>query len=148
MNLEPVRVLLIEDNAADVYMFRKALQSAELNFELTVIEEGARALAWVESEEESEGGPLPDLVVVDLNLPRNDGIQILRAIRQSERLRSIPVVITSSSPSAPAAIEEESLEIAQYIRKPPDLDEFLQIGRSLRGVLLGGRGADPGHAES
>ena len=103
---EPVRILLVEDNTADVYLFRKALLGAELNFELTVIEDGGRAIAFVRGEGEYAGSPVPDLVVLDLSLPKNDGIQVLEAIRATKRFANVPVVITSSSPSPPARLKD------------------------------------------
>ena len=133
---EPFRILLVEDNTADVYLFRKALLAAELNFELTVIEDGGRAIGFVRGEGEYAGSPVPDLVVLDLSLPKNDGIQVLEAIRAAKRFADIPVVMTSSSPSPPARLQEEHLQLASYIMKPPDLEDFLQIGRVLKEILL------------
>jgi CheY-like chemotaxis protein len=133
---EPVRILVVEDNTADVYLLRKALLGAGLNFELTVIEDGGRAIAFVGGEGEYAGSPVPDLVVLDLNLPKNDGIQVLEAIRATKRFSNVPVVVTSSSPSPPARLKDEHLQIVRYIMKPPDLEDFLQIGTALKGILL------------
>lgn len=133
---EPFRILLVEDNTADVYLFRKALLAAELNFELMVIEDGGRAIEFVRGEGEYAGSPVPDLVVLDLSLPKNDGIQVLEAIRAAKRFADTPVVMTSSSPSPPARLQEEHLQLASYIMKPPDLEDFLQIGRVLKEILL------------
>ena len=74
------RILLVEDNDADVYLFRKALEAADLKFELTVAQDGAEALAFVRREGTRS---VPDLVVLDLNLPKDGGIQVLKAIRES-----------------------------------------------------------------
>jgi CheY-like chemotaxis protein len=133
---EPVRVLLVEDNAGDAYLFRKALEAAELNFDLTVIDDGSQALAFVRGEREYAGNAVPDLVVLDLNLPKHEGIEILNAIELSRRFEGVPVVITSSSPWPPRLKESERLRISRYIPKPPDLDAFLAIGAQLKEVLL------------
>ena len=130
MSDRPVRILLVEDNEADVYLFRKALAGAELNFELTVIEDGGRAMAFVHGEGEFSGEPVPDLAVLDISLPKNDGIQVLEAIRSDERFADMPVIVTSSSPQPPARLKEEILRVARYIPKPADLEGFLQIGGS------------------
>jgi CheY-like chemotaxis protein len=98
-----------------------------VNFELTVIEDGAEALAFVEGE-----GPVPDLAVLDLNLPKHDGVQVLGAIRASRRFARTPVVIASSSAQAPAFIRTEDSRVAHYFMKPPDLAEFLQVGPILK----------------
>jgi len=136
MRDEPVRILLVEDNTADVYLFRKALTSAGLNFELTVIEDGAAAIAFVLGEGKHAGSPVPHLAVLDLSLPKNDGIQVLEAIRATERFANMPVVVTSSSPSPPGRLKEKQLQPARYIIKPPDLEDFLRIGVTLKEMLL------------
>ena len=141
---EPVRILLVEDNTADVYLFRKALLGVELNFELTVIEDGSTAIAFVRGEGEYAGSPVPDLAVLDLSLPKNDGIQVLEAIRATKRFANVPVVITSSSPSPPARLKDEHLQVVRYVMKPPDLEDFLQIGKALKGIL---RQSKAGNAE-
>ena len=140
----PVRILLVEDNTADVYLFRKALLGAELNFDLTVIEDGGRAISFARDEGEYAGSPVPDLFVLDLSLPKNDGIQVLEAIRAKKRFANVPVVITSSSASPPARLNDEHLQVVRYIMKPPDLEDFLQIGKALKGILLQSQAGNPG----
>jgi len=100
---EPVRILLVEDNDADVYLFRKALKNAGLNFDLTVIEDGGRAIAFIRGEGQYAGSPVPDLAIIDLSLPKDDGIEVFEAIRAAERFADMPVVIASSSAKPPAA---------------------------------------------
>ena len=141
---EMVRILLVEDNTADVYLFRKAFVAAELNFELTVIEDGGRAIASVRGEGEYAGSRVPDLVVLDLSLPKHDGIQVLEAIRATKRFANVPVVITSSSRSPPARLKDEHLQVVRYIMKPPDLEDFLQIGRALKEILLQSQAGNAG----
>jgi CheY-like chemotaxis protein len=111
---------------------------------LTVIEDGARAMAFVRGEGEYASSLVPDLVVLDVSLPKNDGIQVLEAIRSTERFASVPVVITSSSPSPPDRLKEEHLQVARYIMKPPDLEDFLLIGRTLKEILLQSQAAKAG----
>ena len=136
---DPVRILLLEDNSADVYLFRMALTAAGLNFELTVIEDGGSGMAFVRGDGEYTDSPAPDLAVIDLNLPKNDGIQILEALRASERFSDMPVVVTSSSASPPARLKQDDLRVARYITKPPDLEAFLGIGLALKEILLKNR---------
>src|SRR5215469_10456895 len=128
MSADRVRILLVEDNAGDVYLFRKALKAAELNFELTVIDNGAEALAFFQGKGDYADSPPPDLTLLDLNLPKNDGIEVQRVIRRNERFANVPVVVTSSSPSLPSQAAHEHLEVTRYIPKPPDLEDFLKIG--------------------
>jgi len=134
VNSKPAHILMLEDNAADVYLFRKALEDANVNFELTVFKDGGRALEFVRREE-SLGERAPDLAVLDVNVPKNDGLEVLDAMRKNRRFDSVPVVITSSSPSPPPYSTAAQFENVRYIRKPADLEEFLQIGVILRDIL-------------
>jgi CheY-like chemotaxis protein len=139
MTGDRVRILLVEDNAADVYLFRKALERADLNFELIVIEDGAEALAFARQDGPSAANPPPDLAVLDLNLPKNEGVEVLKAMRDNPRLANVPVVITSSSASTRERAAVEQLGVERYIAKPPDLDSFLEIGAVVKEVLLARR---------
>ena len=136
MPANPLRIVLVEDNAADVYLFRKALLSAGIVFDLTVIEDGARAMAFVRGKGEYAGSPVPDLAVIDLSLPKHDGIQVLESARASERFANTPVVILSSSAQPPARLADKHLRVTRYLTKPPDLEEFLRIGTILKEILL------------
>lgn len=142
---DPVRILLVEDNDADVYLFRKALKSAGLNCELTIIEDGGRAMTFIRSEAQYAGSPVPDLAVIDLSLPKNDGIQVLEAIRAAERFANMPVVVVSSSTRPPARVDLDRLRVVRYISKPPDLESFLQIGAVLKEILNQGQTRRAGH---
>jgi CheY-like chemotaxis protein len=144
MTGDTVRILLVEDNAADVYLFRKALQSAGLNFELTVIDDGGAAMAFIHGEGKHSGTPVPDIAVLDFSLPKNDGLQVLEALRKSERFADMPVIITSSSAKPPASLSQ-NLRVARYIMKPPDLEDFLQIGVAVKEIVLQNEAQRAGH---
>jgi chemotaxis family two-component system response regulator Rcp1 len=130
-------ILLLEDNPADIYLLRQALKNAGVGFELTVIEDGADGLDFARRQGKYKGSFIPDLAVLDLNLPKGGGESVLKAMRQSNDLDRVPVVIMSSSvePSEQANVKE--LGVEQFIRKPADLEAFLQIGYVLKEVLLG-----------
>jgi len=130
-----VRILLIEDNPADVDLLRRAFKSAELDCDLMLLEDGAEALEYVRSLEQNDDGSGPDLAVLDLNLPKNDGIEVLQAIRASSVLALLPVAVLSSSASSRERLKLEQFGIGRYITKPPDLDEFLRIGSTLKELL-------------
>jgi len=138
MRSERAHILLVEDNAADIYLFRKALERAQLDCELTVVEDGGEALAFVQDEGNAARLP-PDLAVIDLNIPRHDGIQVLRAVRKNKLLANIPVILTSSSPSLPLPAIIEQLNITRYIPKPLDLEAYLQIGTVVKELLCESR---------
>jgi two-component system, chemotaxis family, response regulator Rcp1 len=129
-------ILLVEDNAADVYLFEKALENAQLRFELTVIRDGAEALAFVRREGQYANSAAPDLAVLDLNLPKNGGLQVLRAIRESNDLARMPVAVVSSSASPQDLAKTHSLGVERHFTKPPDLEAFLQIGQIFKDMLL------------
>ena len=139
MDSKLFRILLVEDNAADVYLFEHALEDVQLRFELTVIRDGAQAVAFVRREGKYANSPAPDLAVLDLNLPKKGGLQVLRAIRESGDLAKVPVAIVSSSASPQDLAKTQSLGVQRYITKPPDLDAFLQIGQILREMLTENR---------
>jgi CheY-like chemotaxis protein len=139
MDSELFRILLVEDNAGDVYLFQKALEQAQLLFELITIRDGARALALVRREGNYANSLAPDLAVLDLNLPKNGGLQVLRAIRESRDLAKVPVVVVSSSASPEDLAKTQILGVERYITKPPDLDAFLQTGQIFREILMAGR---------
>ena len=132
-----VHILLVEDNPADVYLLRRALSKAGVNFELKIFDDGAEALEFTRHQTKlspKDHGNF-DLVVLDLNLPSNGGIEVLAAIRQNEILADTPVVVLTSSAASLERSQVEQLNISRFITKPPDLVDFLQIGNVLKELL-------------
>ena len=125
--------MLVEDNPADVLLIREALQEYSVRADIYVLSDGEKAVRFVESD--SRELPVPDLVILDLNLPRKTGREVLQHIRASDTLGKVRVVILSSS-EAPRDMEESfRLGITKYIRKPSSLPEFMKIGGTLRDLL-------------
>jgi CheY-like chemotaxis protein len=135
-------ILLLEDNPADIYLLRQALKNVGVDFELTVIEDGADGLAFARRQGKYQSSFIPDLAVLDLNLPKGGGESVLKAMRRSNDLDRVPVVIMSSSAAPTERANVEELGIEHFFRKPADLESFLQIGYVLKEVLLKG----PPHA--
>ncbi len=135
-------ILLVEDNAADIYLFRRALQRAGLIFEMTVIDDGGRALAFAKTDTKRTATRVPDLLVLDLNLPKIGGCEILEALRQNPDLSELTVAVMTSSAASQDFDKCAELGVGRYIIKPLDLDEFLQIGKVVKEVLLESK---PGH---
>jgi chemotaxis family two-component system response regulator Rcp1 len=129
-------ILLVEDNAGDIYLFRKALKAAQVDFDLTLLEDGAQALAFVRGDGKYVNMAVPDLAVLDLNIPKNGGMQVLAALRQSPRLAVVPVIITSSSHSPVDQAETARLGIELYLKKPVNFEGFMEIGTIFREVLM------------
>jgi DNA-binding response OmpR family regulator len=130
-----VHILLVEDNPADVELLRRAFSAAHLEYRLTVLEDGAEAMAMLKRLDGDGGEPSPDLTILDLNLPKNDGVEVLEAMRASKAFATVPVAVLSSSSSQREQARLERFRIGRYITKPADLDEFLNIGRIVKQLL-------------
>ena len=132
------RLLVIEDNPADVDLLNRALAAAGLNCELTVIEDGADALAFFRAgvaAPASDRVPVPDLVLVDLNLPKHGGLEVIETMRANSKFAQVPVIILSSSSAPRDRSRMEAFQVQRYIVKPADLEEFMRIGLQIREVL-------------
>lgn len=141
-NERKAHLLLLEDNPGDVDLLRRALRSAEFDCELTVLEDGAEALAFVRQQGKYAGARIPDLAVLDLNLPKNDGLEVLEAMRASRVFDAVPVAILSSSSSPHEQAKMQAFRIGRFITKPPDFEEFLKIGSTLKALLEESRSCD------
>ena len=127
----PTRILVAEDNPADVYLLREALSLEGGEVDLTVVSDGEQALEYVQQQGRFKDAIIPDLVVLDLNLPKSDGSDVLRCIRETGTYIGVPVVILTSSDSPRDRKTIESLGANSFITKPSDLDAFLSLGRTL-----------------
>jgi CheY-like chemotaxis protein len=131
------RILVAEDNPADVYLLREAFSLEGHGVELMVVTDGEQALDFVQNQGSFSNAPVPDLVVLDLNLPKSDGSDVLRSIRQKEAYNHVPVVVLTSSDSPRDRKTIEALGASSFITKPSDLDSFLALGRTLIGFVTG-----------
>jgi chemotaxis family two-component system response regulator Rcp1 len=133
---EPVRIVMIEDNPGDVYMIRHALDEQSLPYELRVIEDGGSAMSYLRSSGTPAGGPPPNLIVLDLNLPKEDGFEVLRSLRENEAWNRIPVAVLTSSEGPADYHEALRLGANCYLRKPDDLDGLSFVGEILTRFCL------------
>jgi len=133
---EPVEILLAEDNPGDVKLTRKALAEGKLANNLHVVGDGVEAMAYLRGEGEYEGRPRPDLVLLDLNMPRKDGRAVLEEIKCDEDLKRIPVVVLTSSEAEEDVAKSYELHANAYLTKPIDFDGFLEIVGSLEEFWL------------
>lgn len=129
------RILVIEDNSADVFLLGRALDKQEGRFELTCLADGGAAIAFIRREGAYADAAIPDLILVDLNLPKCDGEVILREIRQAKHLAEVPVCVWSSSQSRRDRDLLTKLGVVRFITKPSGLDEFMEIGKILKDLL-------------
>lgn len=123
-----IEVLLVEDNAGDIRLIKEALNDAKIHVHITVAHDGVEALASLRRE----GNALPDLILLDLNLPRMSGHDVLAAIKQDERLRRIPVVIVTSSKADKDIAASYDLHANCFVTKPVDLDQFFSVVQAIR----------------
>ena len=128
---KPIEVLLIEDNPGDIQLTKIALEDNKMNVNLSVAEDGVEALAFLRKEGNYVNAPHPDLVLLDLNLPRKDGREVLAEMKADPILRRIPVVILTTSQAEEDVLRAYNLCANCYITKPVDFDQFVKIVRSI-----------------
>jgi chemotaxis family two-component system response regulator Rcp1 len=124
---KPIDILLVEDNPGDVRLTREALKEGKVINKLNVVGDGLEALAYLRHEGRYAKLPHPDLILLDLNLPKMDGREVLEKIKTDPKLRRIPVVILTTSKSEEDIIMSYDLHANCYITKPVDLDQFITV---------------------
>jgi chemotaxis family two-component system response regulator Rcp1 len=132
---DPIRILLVEDNPADVFLIKEAMRTHGIPFDLEWFADGEDAVAHIDGL--SPSASIPDAILLDLNLPKLDGKEVLGRIRQNARLKFVPVAILTSSDSPHDRRETARLGASIYIKKPPTLDEFLDVGGAIKDLLEG-----------
>jgi CheY-like chemotaxis protein len=138
-------ILLAEDNPADVYLIRAALQEHGVNCTVIVAPDGQEVLRIIAGEGERERAQRLGLIVLDLNLPRHDGIEILQRLRDTAGMAGVPVVVLTSSDSPRDRLAANQLGATRYLRKPSNLEQFLDLGAVFKDLLGQGR---PSEADS
>ena len=134
----PYSILIVEDNGSDVFLLERALNRQHITFELTHLRDGGEALAFIRREGRYANSPRPDLILVDLNLPKIDGEDVIREVRNARHLDGVPACVWSSSESMRDRESLNRLGVDQFIFKPSGLEQFMQIGKTLQDLLLGG----------
>ncbi len=132
----PIEILLIEDNAGDARLAREAIREAKVANNLTWVADGVEALALLHKEGKYAQAARPDLILLDLNLPRKDGRELLAEIKTSVQWRRIPVVVLTTSQAEDDIFKAYNLNANCYISKPMDLEQFIRIVRSFEDFWL------------
>jgi CheY-like chemotaxis protein len=127
----PIEVLLVEDDPGDVLMTQEAFDEHKVRNKLNVVSDGEEALAYLRREGPHADAPRPDLILLDLNLPRVDGRQVLQAIKEDPDLRRIPVVVLTTSGADEDILRSYSLHANAYVTKPVDFDSFIAVVRQI-----------------
>ena len=129
-------LLLVEDSRTDVELTEEALDTAEIEIDLHVVSDGEAALAFLRRESPHEEVRRPDLVLLDLNMPRKDGREVLREMKQDERLRTIPVLVLTTSGAQEDIAEAYASGANAYIRKPVHFDDFISTMRAIEAFWM------------
>jgi CheY-like chemotaxis protein len=132
----PVEILLVEDDAGDVLMTREALEDSKLLHNLHVIDNGEEAVKFLRQESPYEDAPRPDLVLLDLNLPRLDGREVLSIIKTEPGLRQIPIVVLTTSDAEEDVLRSYDLHANAYVTKPVDFAAFVHVVRQIDDFFL------------
>ena len=132
----PIEILMVEDNPGDVRLTVEALKEAKVRNNLHTVEDGVEALAFLRREGGYAEVPRPDLVLLDLNLPKMNGREVLAEIKEDPELRRIPVVILTISQAEQDIVKSYNLHANCYITKPVDLDQFLEVVKSIENFWL------------
>jgi len=136
MNVEAINILLVEDNPGDVRLTEEALAEGKVCNNLTVAKNGVEAMAILRQEGDYARMSRPDVILLDLNLPKKDGRQVLAEIKEDPRLRRIPVVVLTGSKAEEDVARAYDLNANCYITKPVDLDQFLFVVQSIEDFWL------------
>ena len=132
----PIEILLVEDNPGDARLTQEALRDAKVRNNLHVVLDGVEALAFLRRQGKHAAVPRPDLILLDLNLPKKDGREVLEEIKQDDQLRHIPIVILTTSQAEKDIIESYRLRANAFVTKPVDLEQFLKVVQSIEHFWL------------
>ena len=132
-----VEILLVEDNPSDVVLTQIAMRQCKIANNLQVASDGEEALALLRGQGKFAGAPRPDLILLDLNLPRMDGRELLSAIKSDPTLQAIPVVVLTTSGEERDVVQSYALHANAYIAKPIDMDQFVKIVKAIDDFWFG-----------
>lgn len=129
--VRPIEILLVEDSSTDVMLAQEALELAKVSNHLSVVKDGVEAMAFLRTEGKYAECPRPDLILLDLNMPRKDGREVLAEVKADENLKQIPVVILTTSIAEQDVLEAYGLHANCYIRKPVDFEQFTVVVQAI-----------------
>lgn len=131
-----INILLVEDNPGDARLTQEAFRDAKVRNDLRIVGDGVEAMAFLRRERDHTDAPRPDIILLDLNLPKKDGRQVLEEIKNDEDLRRIPVAVLTTSRAELDILMSYNLHANCYITKPVDLDEFIRVVRGIEDFWL------------
>ena len=128
---KPIDILIVEDNAGDARLMSEVLKENRIANNLYVVKDGVQAMQFLYNTDEYSEAPIPDLIILDLNLPKKDGREVLAEIKKNDKLKKIPVVIMTSSQAQEDIVRTYNLHANCYITKPLDLNQFIEVVKSI-----------------
>ena len=132
----PIEILLVEDNPGDARLAKEALKEAKVHNNLNVAKDGEEALEFLHRRGRHQEAPRPDLILLDLNLPRKDGREVLAEIKAHDSIKRIPVVVLTTSEAEEDVLKAYNLNANCYVTKPVDLDQFIKVVKSIEDFWL------------
>ena len=135
-DIRPIEILLVEDSPSDAEFTSEALKEAKVRNHLSIVEDGVQAMEFLRRQGRYSNAPRPDLIMLDLNLPRKDGREVLAELKADDNLRMIPVVVLTTSRAEEDIIRAYKLHANCYITKPVDFQQFLSVVRSIESFWL------------
>ena len=135
-NGNPIEILLVEDSQGDVRLIQEALQEGKVHNNMSVVGDGVEALAYLCRQGQYARATRPDLILLDLNLPRKNGFEVLQDIKADDTLKRIPVVILTTSQAEQDIVKSYNLSANAYVAKPVDLNQFLSAVKAIEGFWL------------
>lgn len=134
--LDMIDILLVEDNPGDARLAKRALERSKIRNQLHIVQDGVQAMAFLKRQGAYTAAPRPDVILLDLNLPKKDGREVLAEIKDDVHLRRIPVVILTSSEAEQDIVRSYDLHANAYISKPLDLEQFVAVVQSIENFWL------------
>ena len=132
----PIEILLVEDNPGDVRLTQEVLKEGKVHNRLSVVENGVQAISFLRKENEYQDASTPDLILLELNLPKKDGREVLVDIKNDPELKKIPVVVLTTSQAEEDILKVYDLNANCYISKPVDFDQFIDVVKSIENFWL------------
>ena len=136
MSFGPISILLVEDNPADIRLTEEALKENKLKVNLYTAMDGVEAMAFLRKENKYATMPTPDLILLDLNMPRKDGREVLKEVKEDPILKSIPIVVLTISQAEEDVLLTYKYHVNCYIRKPLDLNNFIDVVKAIESFWL------------
>jgi len=133
---QSIEVLLVEDDPGDILMIKEAFEDNKVRNRLTCLTDGVQALEFLRREGEHADAPRPDLILLDLNLPRKDGREVLAEVKGDDDLRTIPVVVLTTSQAEEDVLRSYKLHANAYVTKPVDFERFIDVVRQIDEFFL------------